>query len=211
MFSSDSIFSRFMNRLFDILYTGILWVLFSLPIVTAGAAATAAYYAMAKCVRHSTGYIGREFWHSFKSNFKQSLPLTFGFAAVALVLALDIWYVWGNDIGKVGSALFMVFVFFVFLASGIVVYIFPLLSRFEKGNLGLIKLAAAVMFKYLPVTVGILLLFAVSAVGIYLMPWAVFVIPGVYLYILSYPMEWIMRKLAPPAEEGSEEAQKWYR
>lgn len=76
MFKSDGIFSRFMNCLFDILYVGILWIVCSLPVLTAGASTTAAYYAMAKCVRYKTGYIGREFFKSFRENLKQSLPLT---------------------------------------------------------------------------------------------------------------------------------------
>ena len=35
-------------------------------IVTIGAATTAAYYTMSKSVRRKTGYIGKEFFHSFK-------------------------------------------------------------------------------------------------------------------------------------------------
>lgn len=66
------------------------------------------------------------------------------------------------------------------------------------------------LFKFLPVTIGILLVFALGCVGAYLMPWAVLVIPGVYLYVLSFPMEWILHKLMPDVEEDSEEAKKWY-
>lgn len=209
MFGSDSAFSRFMNTLFDVLCTGILWILFSLPILTMGAAATAAYYTMAKCVRRKNGYIGKEFLRSFKSNFKQTLPLTCLFLAVAVVLALDIPYVWVND-SAANSALFIILVFLAFLVLGLAVYICPLLSRFEKSNLELIKISAVVLFKYLPLTIGVLLFAAAACIGIYLMPWAVFVIPGAYLYALSYPMEHILRKMMPVVEEDSEEAQKWY-
>jgi hypothetical protein len=44
----------------------------------------------------------------------------------------------------------------------------------------------------------------------YLMPWAILVIPGVYMYVLTFPMERVLRKLAPPVAEESEEAEKWY-
>lgn len=123
-----------MNLLFDILYVGILWVVGCIPLVTAGASTTAAYYAMAKCVRHKTGYIGREYWSSFKSNFRQILP----------------------------------------------------------------------------VTILVLLFFAGCSMAVYLMPWAILVIPGVYLYALSFPMEKMLKRLMPPVSEDSEEAQKWY-
>lgn len=202
-------FSRFMNRLGDILYVGLLWLIVSLPLVTAGAAATAGYYAMSKCVRHRTGYIWREFWHSFKGNFRQMLPLTLLFLVAAAVLAVDMPYLWVND-SKTNSALFMLLLLVAFLVLGLALYACPLLSRFEKKNLELLRMAFVVMFRFLPVTVGLLLFLALCIVAVYLMPWAVFVLPGAYLYALSYPMEWILRKLMPKVAEDSEEAQKWY-
>ena len=45
---------------------------------------------------------------------------------------------------------------------------------------------------------------------IYLMSWAVFLLPGTYLFLLTFPMEWIMKKLMPKVEEDSIEAKKWY-
>ena len=209
MFRSDSLFSRFMNVLFDILYVGILWLLCSVPIVTAGAAATAAYYTMAKTVRYKTGYVGREFFHSFKSNFKQTLPLTGSFIVITAVLGIDIWYVWTHD-SKVNSALFMILIFVAFIVAGVMPYIFPLLSRFDKKNIELLKITLFIMFKYLPLTLGIIIVFLVFCIGIYLMPWAILVFPGIYLYLLSFPMEKILRAMMPPVEEGSDEAEKWY-
>lgn len=209
MFRSDNLFSRFMNVLFDIICIDVLWLICSLPVVTAGASFVAAYYAMAKSVRYKTGYAAKEFFHAFRYNMKQSIPLTIMFLAIMTVLFLDIWYVWTND-SKGNSAIFMILVLILFLAMGITVYAAPLLSRFKKSSVDLIKTSAFVMFRFLPVTICILLVFAVSCIGIYLMPWAVLVIPGIYLYGLTFPVEKIMKKLMPAVEEGSEEAEKWY-
>lgn len=209
MFRSDNLFSRFMNVLFDIICIGVLWLICSLPVVTAGAAATAAYYTMAKSVRHKTGYVSREFFHSFRCNMKQSIPLTVIFLIIMAVLFVDIWYVWIND-SRMNSAIFMILVFVLFLVMGITVYIYPILSRFEKRNTDLIKTAAFVMFRFLPVTILILLVLLAACIGIYLMPWSVLIIPGAYLYGLTFPMERILKKMMPEAEEGSEEAEKWY-
>lgn len=209
MFRSDSLFSRFMNVLFDILYTGILWLVCSIPIVTIGAASTAAYYTMAKVVRHKTGYVHKEFFYSFKSNFKQSTQMAVLFLFLIAVIGIDIWYVWMND-SKLNSALFMILLLIAFLVMSIITYFFPLLSRFDKRNLEMVKFSAIIAFRYLPITICILIVFLIAVIGIYLMPWAILVIPGGYLYLLSYPMEYVMRKLMPPVEEGSEEAEKWY-
>ena len=209
MFKSDGLFSRFMNLLFDILYVGILWVVGCIPLVTAGASTTAAYYAMAKCVRHKTGYIGREYWSSFKDNFRQILPLTLLFYVVAAVLAVDLYYVWNHE-SKLNNALFVILLFVGFVAEGMAVYACPLLSRFQKKNGELLRTAGYLLFKFLPVTILVLLFFAGCGVAVYLMPWAILVIPGVYLYALSFPMEKMLKRLMPPVSEDSEEAQKWY-
>lgn len=209
IFDSDSGFSRFMNLLFDILYVGVLWLVCSLPLITAGASATAAYYAMSKCVRHKTGYIGREFLHSFKANFRQITAMTLLFWFVVGVLTIDMYYVWTHE-SQLNNALFIVLLFIFFVVTGIAVYICPILSRFDKKNMELIRTALYVLFRYLPVTIAIQIVFAAACLGIFLMPWAVLFIPGGYLYALSIPMERILGKMMPPVEEGSEEAQKWY-
>jgi uncharacterized membrane protein YesL len=97
---------------------------------------------------------------------------------------------------------------FVLLALS--VYLFPLLSRFDKTNLSLVRTGFVISFRYFPLTLGIAAAILAAGIGMYLMPWAVLVIPGVYMYFLTFPMEWVLRKLAPPVEEGSEEAGKWY-
>lgn len=209
MFKSDSLFGRIMNVVGDILLTGILWLVASLPVITAGAAATAGYYAMSKSVRHKTGYLWKEFFHSFKENLKQSIGLTIGYLAALIVLALDLWYVWNND-SKLNSAVFVVLIFILFTVTGIGIYIWPLLSRFEKKNLELLKNGFVVAFKYLPLTLVLVFLLAASCIGVYLMPWAILVISGVYIYLISFPVEWILKKMMPLPKEGSIEAEKWY-
>lgn len=209
MFRSDTLFSRFMNVAFDVLFTGLLWLLCCIPIVTIGASSTAAYYTISKVVRHKTGYVHKEFFRSFRSNFKQSTQMGLIFTLMAAVIAVDIWYVWTND-SKLNSALFMILLLIAFLLISVITYYFPLLSRFDKSNLEMVKCAGIIAFHYLPVTIGIMVVFFVAVIGVYLMPWAILVIPGVYLYFLSYPLEHIITKLMPPVEEDSEEAQMWY-
>ncbi|MCD7709603.1 MAG: YesL family protein [Clostridiales bacterium] len=209
IFSGDTKFARFMNKLFDVLYTGLLWFGFSIPIITIGAAMSAGYYTMVKCVRHRTGYIFREFWGCFKRNFKQSLPMTIFFLLAAAVIAVDIRYLWMNE-NKANDSMFIVMLLVAFVLLGVLTYVFPLLSRFDQRNMQLLKMAFLEMFRHLPLTIGLLLLDVAAVVVVYVMPWTIFIIPGAYLFVFSFPVEKILRKLMPPVEEGSEEAEKWY-
>ena len=73
IFGIDSAYGRFMNKVGDIILLSILWIVCSLPVVTIGTAACAAYYTAAKVLRHHNGYVSKEFFRSFKRNFRAYL------------------------------------------------------------------------------------------------------------------------------------------
>ena len=209
MFSPDGNLYKTMSTLFDILVIGIIWFLACLPLVTIGAATTAAYYTMAKTVRFKTGYLLREFWHSFKTNVKQSLIPTFIFLIVIFVLILDIYYVWNNR-SKLNDSLFIILAGVSFLFLACVCYFAPFLSRFTKRNFQLFKMSAYAAFRFLPITIAILLVFVLMVIGIWILPWAIVVFPGLYLYLLTFPMEYVMRRFMKRPEEGEPGHDAWY-
>ena len=209
MFSPDSTFSRFMNTLFDILMIGILWFILSLPLITIAASTTAAYYAMAKVVRHKTGYLFKEFFRSFKANFKQSFLPSLIFIAVAFIAAVDINYVWNNR-SKLNDGLFVIIVGIVFLFLSCSIYFCPFLSRFTKKNGELFRLSAFSAFRFLPVTVLVITGMIALIIMIYLMPWAMIIMPGIMFFVLTFPMEYIMKRYMKKPEPGSPEEDMWY-
>ena len=209
MFSPDGNLYKTMSTLFDILVIGIMWFLACLPLVTIGAATTAAYYTMSKTVRFKTGYLFRGFWHSFKTNVKQSLIPTFIFLIVIFVLILDIYYVWNNR-SKLNDSLFIILAGVSFLFLACVCYFAPFLSRFTKKNFQLFKMSAYAAFRFLPITVAILLVFIIMVIGIWILPWAIVVFPGLYLYLLTFPMEYVMRRFMKRPEKGEPGYDAWY-
>ena len=44
-----------LTAVIDLVWAGILWLLCSLPVITLGAASTALYYSVVKCIRHERG------------------------------------------------------------------------------------------------------------------------------------------------------------
>ena len=80
--------------MFDILYVSVLWILACIPIVTIGAATTALYYTVNKVVRHTRGYVWKDFWGAFRSNFKQSTIVWLVVMAVSALLIFDTYVMW---------------------------------------------------------------------------------------------------------------------
>ena len=73
LISNDSRFGKLMTKLGIIIIGNILFVLFSLPVVTIGASWAALSHVMLKAQR-SNGVTNpfKQFWIGFKSNFKQA-------------------------------------------------------------------------------------------------------------------------------------------
>lgn len=211
IFSPDTKFARFMNVLADILITGIFWILCCIPLITIVTSTTAAYYSMAKCARHSAGRVTREFFKCFRENFKQSVVIGIPFVVAVALIAFDMLFLWNNS-NSVNDALFIAMILVAFVVLGIMVYYPAVLSRFADSNINILKMSAVLMFRFLPMTVGVIVFLALCVIGIYLMPWAVLVLPGVFLYVCTFPMERILRRISPErgAESVSEDDRAWY-
>ena len=92
LFNYDNPVWRFIGKLWDVLVVNILWIICSIPVVTAGASTTAMYYVTLKLARDEDGYTIRSFFKSFKENFKQATAIWLIFLLTGMLLAFDLYY-----------------------------------------------------------------------------------------------------------------------
>ena len=71
----------------------LLWLITSLPVFTIGASTTALIYSMMK-LHDDSGYPVKNYFESFKSNFKQATAIWAVYGSIGVVLALDfiLWH-----------------------------------------------------------------------------------------------------------------------
>lgn len=72
MFDMDNPVWRFMGKVTDMFFLTCLWLLFSLPVVTIGAATCALCYCSMTLASNKEGYIREDFVRAFKENFKSA-------------------------------------------------------------------------------------------------------------------------------------------
>ena len=136
--SNDSRFGRLMTRLGIIIGANLMFVLFSLPVVTTGAAFAALYHVMLKTLRGS-GVLNpfRAFWKGFRANFRQATIvwlLAMGFAALAWADIRFMLHAGG------AAAFFRYGVYAVcVIAALLLLYYFPTLAAFDTTIPGLIR------------------------------------------------------------------------
>lgn len=155
MFSIEGKFFRALTKAGDFLILGFFGVLFSLPVVTIGASLTAMFYVGMKLVRDEESYVFRGFIKSFKQNFKQSFIMELIIVVLTALLITDvrICYTWANNDGGLPIRLLMFAVIGMLLVlSAVVLYAFPMLSKFDNSVIRTLKNSLILCMHHLPQT-----------------------------------------------------------
>ncbi len=214
LFNIDSPLLTVLSKICDILFLSVLWVFLCIPVITIGPATTALYYTTVKVIRKDRGYLFREFFKSFKLNFKRGAIIGVILTAVFVVLIFDINISWQSlsDESNKGSILLGIYLALTFLAISFTMFAFPILSRFEMTIKQLFKAAVFMSMKHLPFTFVMLVVVVASAVLTVFFPMLLFFVPATAVFINSFMMEHILKKYMPKSEGLGEETGKdeWY-
>ena len=159
-FSVDGGLYKFMSRLWDMIKLNFLWMLFSLPVFTIGAATVAAYSVTLKMVDESEGYVGRQFIKAFRDNWKQGIPLGLLGLLAAYVVYLDFELfntVENNPILFLIAGIVSAFVFAMAF-----IYAFPLSARYENTLPETLRNSARIATRYFLRTLALAAVLAVE-------------------------------------------------
>ena len=235
VFSAEGPFSRVGSAIFEIFYVNILWLVFGGPfamvvinylpfwngtvgyiaywvcmiaaLLHMGPATAAAFSAVGKRQRHEETYTFRDFWHSYKQNYKQGLIVMLIFTIALGLIAYAIW------LEVVNMELYGKMLFVVIPVQGLVLielifclnYIFALLARFEMPTKDLFRNAFLMANKHLPSTVVCVLLFAACIAGFLFWNMGTsFFMPGIYFYLAGSMLERVFRNYMPDEDESFE-------
>ena len=167
-----------MGRIFDVFVLNVLWLLCCIPIVTAGPATTAFSYAMINLVRGEETYVSKDFFHSFRSSFKQSLIAGLLLMAVGAFLAADIYIAYKSGTGVYTFFMVLFFIFFV-LWCFVTLYTVPLIAKFDNSLRNTLIRAFTLSIKNLPQTLMMLFALALALWLCHLLPGLIFIAFGV--------------------------------
>lgn len=203
-FDLNSPMMRMLSNLCDWILLNILTVVFSLPIITVGAATTAMYYCVGK-QRRGEDNVFRDFWHGFKSNFWQSTGLWLLILVVTYVLGVSITTCFTFDVPgfkMIGYIVIAVAVVMAMIAS----WAFPLLSRFENTVMETIRNAfICVLTNFFRSLLMVIVLALPTVMLIWSGPQIV-----IYLVVIWYALAanfnmWLIRKPFKHLEDSSAE------
>ena len=209
MFNLDSPLWNILSKFCDLLILSTLWMLFSLPVVTAGLATAALYHSVHKSILEGSGYAVSTFWKSFRTNLKQGilLMMTFLFPVAFVIVS----YLFADSLGN--DNLLGVFYKIISIAVGVItlstfLYAFPVLSRFYMKTKDIWKTSIAFAVTRAFFTLILDVLTVICAISIFLAPVAGFLLPALMAMAAERLIEPAFRKAMDAKEKAEAEKEK---
>ena len=205
IFDPDGKLMELLWKPIHIMFLNLLWVLFSLPIVTIGASTTALYSVLIKMRNGREGKILRDFWTAFRQNFRQATILWLLIVLAAFVFTTDI-VLFPNMGGSFGTFSAMLFVGLDVLLLLVSLYVFPMQAVFDNPIGRTVKSALLLLSRHLGGTVVLLALAILTAVAVILywplIGWFVF---GLAAFINAWIFDKIFHRYYPKEEQNQQE------
>lgn len=154
----DSPLLQALGKLSDVVFCNIMFVIFSLPIITIGASSSALYSCMQKLIDdREDDLIVRDFLRAFKANFRQATVIWL-LALVIILILLAFFFVTSQMLDVLGRIYLLPFFLMVFLFLCGYQYLFPIQSRYRLKVKDIIKNAYLMSLAALPWTLLSILL-----------------------------------------------------
>ena len=177
----------FFSKAFDLAILNLLTLLCCVPVVTIGAALTAAHYTALK-LRREEGHIWRGYWKSFKENIGQSTILWLILVA-CFVLSAIVYNIGIYMDGMFATVLRSIVLAAVILAMLLYAWVIPLQAKFINPIRATFKNAFYLAYKYFFRTLLMVLL--------NLLPVGTFILVVFYLKMHGMGM-WLLFSLSAP-------------
>lgn len=197
IFNPDNPVMALLTQLADLVIVNLLWFVCSIPIVTLGASTTALYYVCLKLAGREDVTAVKDFFASFKQNFKQATVIWLFFLVVFAFLGLDIYSVTTLSLygSTSGTVLLGVFLLAAAVALPMFLFAFAVQARFDNAVKNTLKNAALLGIANPGHTV---LMVAVDALlGVLCARYCPFLLPVLPVWFNSLLIKRIFTKVAP--------------
>ncbi len=194
IFNPENLFFRILARGVDLAGLSLLWVLLSIPLVTAGPATAALYYTVVKTFRQGRDDAFSIYLKAFRDNLKQ------GMLVMLVCIPVAVFFAWGynvmsNNIStSVGVVMYMAYYVVLLVPAGIFCYLFPMMGRFTFRTGALFRTAFILSIRHLPSTVIIVMLTVEMTVFTIEKWWPLLAAPVLTMFLTSLFLEKIFPK-----------------
>ena len=190
LFDFGSPLMRNLTRIFDCMCLSVLWMLFSVPIVTMGASSAAMYTTVYKYIRKDEGYLWKTFWGAFKENLKRSTLAWLAALALLALLTVDALVFRSMAInGDLLGNLYWVILVLICVAVTWTAYLSAYCARFNGSVKDVLRFSFILMACHPIKSLGVFLPILGAAALVLVVPGLLVAAPAVSCWIGSVTIE----------------------
>ncbi len=199
----DSKFYKYGTLLGDLIILTILWLICSIPVITIGASTTALYYVTTRQLSNREGYVSKDFFKSFKSNFLEATGVTILLGVIGVVLYVNIHFFVPNT--TIDTIILLVQYVLLYELTIVTIYVFPVLSRFNLKFGQLLKTSLFMANRHLLTTFTCAILFVAVVLIVLRCGILIIVCAGSYAILTSLMFMKLFRKYVPDMDKDKPE------
>lgn len=159
LFNPDSRIMIFLSRVADLVILNILWLVCCIPVVTIGASTTAMYHVIRHWQKDSVSSIMRDFFQSFKEDFKQATPVYLILLIPTVAVVMNAMLIFNpENSAAVPSYLLVIWLISALILLFISSFVYPVMAFFADSIFKTLRNAMVLALANLPRTILISIL-----------------------------------------------------
>lgn len=171
LFNPDSRIMIFLSRVADLVILNILWLVCCIPVVTIGASTTAMYHVIRHWQKDSVSSIMRDFFQSFKEDFKQATPVYLILLIPTVAVVINAMLIFNQD----NSAAVPFYLLIIWFISALILlfissFVYPVMAFFADTLFKTLRNAMVLALAYLPRTILISVLNLLPVILLFVNP-----------------------------------------
>ena len=154
LFNPDSRIMIFLSRVADLVILNILWLVCCVPVVTIGASTTAMYNVIRHWQKHSVSSVVRDFFQSFKDDFKQATPVYLILLIPTVAVVMNAMLIFNpENSAAVPSYLLVIWFISALILLFISSFVYPVMAFFADSIFKTLRNAMVLALANLPRTI----------------------------------------------------------
>ncbi|MDF2594212.1 MAG: hypothetical protein K0R69_553 [Clostridia bacterium] len=205
-FDLDAPLWAWLTEVADIMMLSIYWWICSIPIITIGASTTSLFYVLGKKIRKEPVYVTKDYFNSFKDNFKQSIPISIlliiAWISCILYFLLGLDGILTQNVTGMMKIIIPLAIVFIFETIHISIYVCAVFSRFNMKTYTIFTTAFVLAHRHILTTLINTLILYVGFMLFLKAPFLVLVMPGIVVGMMSFLIQRIFTKYIETQNES---------
>ncbi len=171
IFNPENKFWIFMEKITNLFFLALLWLLFSLPLITIGASTVACYQFTLKQIKDEEGYLFKSFFKAFKTSFFQATLVWIVTLLVITFFYYDYFLLFNMpSLKSFRIFLFAIISFLAIITTIVLIYLYPIIALYKVKLKKAVKDSLIMGLQHPLVTIILILIAALVVTAIYYLP-----------------------------------------